>query len=109
MVSTGLPSDEDPTRDPPRASSDGGDAPASSDDAEAPASSGRAERRAVLLRLDPAVHAALARWAADDLRSLNAQVELLLRRALTEAGRSPVQASPVRRPGRPRRTPPPTP
>ena len=46
-------------------------------------------RKAVLLRLDPAVHAALARWAADELRSTNAHVEWLLRRALTEAGRLP--------------------
>ena len=61
----------------------------------------RAERRAVLLRLDPAVHEALARWAADDLRSLNAHIELLLREALRKAGRLPKDARPVRRPGRP--------
>ena len=41
-----------------------------------------AERKAILLRLDPAVHDALVRWAADDLRSVNAQVELLIRNAL---------------------------
>jgi hypothetical protein len=41
----------------------------------------------MLLRLDPAVHDALAHWAADDLRSTNAHVEWLLVRALTEAGR----------------------
>jgi len=46
-----------------------------------------AERRPVLLRLDPALHQALQRWAADELRSVNAQVEFLLRRALQEAGR----------------------
>ena len=46
-----------------------------------------AGRKAMLLRLDPEVHAALARWAADDLRSVNAQVEWLLRRSLAEAGR----------------------
>ena len=46
-------------------------------------------RKAVLLRVDPAVHAALARWAADELRSTNAHVEWLLRRALAEAGRLP--------------------
>jgi len=45
------------------------------------------ERKAMLLRLDPAVHDALARWAADELRSTNAHVEWLLRRALEEAGR----------------------
>lgn len=46
-----------------------------------------AERKSVLLRLDPAVHAALARWAADDLRSVNAQIEYALRQALRQAGR----------------------
>ncbi|MDX2206784.1 MAG: hypothetical protein SFU57_04005 [Gemmatimonadales bacterium] len=47
------------------------------------------ERKPVLLRLDPALHAALQRWAADDLRSFNAQVEFLLRQALRQAGRTP--------------------
>ncbi|MEV4611405.1 hypothetical protein AB0K43_02215 [Kitasatospora sp. NPDC049258] len=47
------------------------------------------ERKKILLRLDPAVHDALARWAADELRSTNAQIEFLLRRALTDAGRMP--------------------
>ena len=60
-----------------------------------------AERKAVLLRLDPAVHDALARWAADDMRSLNAQVELLLREALKKAGRSPKGAGPLPQRGRP--------
>ena len=46
-----------------------------------------AERKSILLRLDPAVHDALARWAADELRSTNAQIEFLLRRALGDAGR----------------------
>lgn len=45
------------------------------------------QRKAVLLRLDPRVHAALQKWAADELRSLNAQIDFLLRRALSEAGR----------------------
>ena len=45
------------------------------------------DRKAFLLRLDPKVHAALEKWAADDLRSLNAQIDYLLRRALKEAGR----------------------
>ena len=61
-----------------------------------------AERKKLLLRLDPAVHDAVARWASDDLRRVNAQIEFLLRRALTEAGRSPRDARPVRGPGRPR-------
>jgi hypothetical protein len=60
-------------------------------------------RKAVLLRLDPAVHDALAKWAADELRSTNAQVEFLLRRALATAGRLPGHAGEPRRPGRPRR------
>ena len=47
----------------------------------------RRERKSVLLRLDPEVHEALARWAADDLRSTNAHIEWLLRRAVTDAGR----------------------
>lgn len=62
-----------------------------------------AERKAVLLRLDPAVHDALSRWAADDLRSVNAQIEMLLRKSLTDAGRAPHGAGPVPRRGRPRR------
>ena len=47
------------------------------------------ERKSILLRLDPAVHDALARWAGDELRSTNAQIEFLLRRALADAGRQP--------------------
>ena len=61
-----------------------------------------AERKSMLLRLDPAVHDALARWAADELRSTNAQIELLLRRALADAGRLPSTARDVPRRGRPR-------
>ena len=58
-------------------------------------------RRQVLLRVDPAVHDALMRWADDEFRSLNAQVEMLLRRALTDAGRMPKKAGPLPRRGRP--------
>jgi hypothetical protein len=60
------------------------------------------ERKSVLLRLDPAVHDALARWAAGELRSTNAQIEFLLRRALAEAGRLPGNAGQMRPRGRPR-------
>jgi hypothetical protein len=60
------------------------------------------ERRQVLLRVDPAVHDALMRWAGDEFRSLNAQIEVLLRRALTDAGRMPKHAQPLPRRGRPR-------
>ena len=59
------------------------------------------ERKPVLLRIDPAVHDALARWASDEFRSLNAHVEMLLRRALSDAGRLPQQAAPIPRRGRP--------
>jgi hypothetical protein len=59
------------------------------------------ERKKILLRLDPVVHDALARWAADDLRSTNAQIEYLLRRALADAGRLPSGVGKMRRPGRP--------
>lgn len=48
-----------------------------------------AMRKAFPLRLDPAVHEALQRWADAELRSVNAQIEFLLRRALQQAGRLP--------------------
>jgi hypothetical protein len=47
-----------------------------------------AERKPFLLRLNPDVLEAVRRWADDDLRSLNAQIEFLLRRSLEETGRS---------------------
>ena len=62
------------------------------------------ERKKVLLRLDPAVHDALARWAGSELRSTNAQIEFLLRRALDEAGRMPREAQDMPRRGRPRKS-----
>jgi len=46
-----------------------------------------AERKPFLLRLEPTVHQALQRWADDELRSLNGQIEYLLREALRRAGR----------------------
>lgn len=48
-----------------------------------------AERKPFLLRLTPEVYDVLQKWAADDLRSLNGQIEFLLRRALNQAGRPP--------------------
>ena len=63
--------------------------------------SSRAQRKQVLLRLDPAVHEALARWASDDLRSVNAQIEVILRDALERSGRTPRGAGPLPRRGRP--------
>lgn len=88
--------------DPAVGSTDQGDAAtgpptAASDRARPPT------RKQVLLRLDPAVHEAIAKWAADDLRSVNAQIEVILRRALADAGRDPKPA-PLRGRGRPRRT-----
>lgn len=46
-----------------------------------------ADRKAFLLRVDPSVFEALQAWASDDLRSLNGQIEYLLRQALRQAGR----------------------
>ena len=74
----------------------GGGAPESGDGGRA--GRGAPERKAMLLRLDPRVHEALARWAADELRSTNGHVEWLLREALAAAGRLP--DAPVRRPPR---------
>ena len=47
------------------------------------------EKKAFLLRTDAALLEALQRWADDDLRSLNAQIDYLLRAALAKAGRAP--------------------
>ena len=55
-----------------------------------------AERKPFLLRIDPTVLDAVQRWAQDDLRSLNAPVEFLLRRVLQEEGR----LKPASKPGR---------
>ena len=55
------------------------------------------ERKSFLLRIDPGVLQAVQRWANDDLRSLNAQIEFLLRRALRDSGRmkpTPPRAAP---------------
>lgn len=62
-----------------------------------------AERKSVLLRLDPAVHDALARWAGQELRSINAQIEWVLRRGLESAGRLPAKTGEMPRRGRPPR------
>jgi hypothetical protein len=50
-------------------------------------SSTLAEKKPFLLRLDSKVHEAMQRWADDELRSLNAQIEFVLRRALQQAGK----------------------
>ena len=53
-----------------------------------------ADRKAFLLRVDPALLDALQRWANDDLRSLNGQIEFVLREALTRVGRARLPAPP---------------
>lgn len=62
------------------------------------------DRKPVLLRFDPAVRDALVRWASDEFRSFKAQIELLLRRALSDARRMPKRAAPLPQRGRPRIT-----
>jgi hypothetical protein len=57
-----------------------------------------AERKAFLLRIDPKLLEMVQHWADDDLRSLNAQIEFLLRRALRDAGRMKDEAAPRRSP-----------
>jgi hypothetical protein len=52
-----------------------------------------AARKPFLLRIEPGVLAAIERWAADDLRSVNGQVEFLLREALRRAGRKVIASS----------------
>ena len=47
-----------------------------------------ADRKAFLLRIDSDVLDAIQKWADDELRSLNGQIEFVLRRALAEAGRA---------------------
>ena len=58
-----------------------------------------ADRKAFLLRVDPALLEALQVWANDDLRSLNGQIEYLLRQKLAEAGRIPEARPPTGDPG----------
>ena len=72
---------------------------AAADDAVDPVA--QPQRKSVLVRLDPAVYDALARWAADTFHSVNAQIEIILREALRQAGRTPAGMKPLRRPGRP--------
>ena len=62
------------------------------------------ERKSLLIRVDPGVHDALARWASAELRSTNAHIELLLRSALFRAGRLPQNVGGLPRRGRPPKT-----
>lgn len=53
-----------------------------------------AERKAFLLRIDPAILDSLQQWADDELRSLNGQIEFVLRRVLQSEGRLPEKKPP---------------
>ena len=53
-----------------------------------------AEKKKFLLRIDENIYAALEKWAADDLRSINAQIEFLLKEALKNAGRQKENPTP---------------
>ncbi|KAA3611788.1 MAG: hypothetical protein DWQ01_06805 [Planctomycetota bacterium] len=53
-----------------------------------------AKRKAFLLRIDPKLWDGLQAWAADELRSVNAQIEFLLRQALAKSGRLPPPGDP---------------
>lgn len=59
------------------------------------------ERKNLLIRLDPKVYDALARWARDEVRSTTAQIEILLRESLRNAGRLPSDVGEMPRRGRP--------
>lgn len=58
-------------------------------------------RKNIPLRIDPAVHEAIARWANDETRSVNAQIEVMLRDSLRRAGRLPRDVGELPRRGRP--------
>lgn len=60
-----------------------------------------ADRKNVLIRIDPRVHDALARWAKDEMRSTTTHIELLLRQSLRQAGRLPANAGELPRRWRP--------
>ncbi|MDR1187450.1 MAG: hypothetical protein LBK95_08340 [Bifidobacteriaceae bacterium] len=77
------------------------DMAASDGSSAAPSRPPAASRKSVLLRLNEPVYEAIARWARDDLRSVNAQIEFLLRRSLETAGRAPTNPGPMPRRGRP--------
>lgn len=62
-------------------------------------------RKQVPLRLDPAVYDAIAKWAADEARSTNAQIEMMLREQLRKVGRLPKNIGDIPKPGRPKENP----
>ncbi|MCS4490257.1 hypothetical protein N7326_06080 [Corynebacterium sp. ES2794-CONJ1] len=63
-----------------------------------------APRKALPLRLDPAIHRAVKQLADDSFISVNAQIEILLREALKNRGRLPRDIGDIPRPGRPKKT-----
>ena len=54
-----------------------------------------AEKKKFLLRIDEKIYAALEKWAADDLRSINAQIEFLLKQSLAKTGRTTENKNPT--------------
>lgn len=108
MTSTPSLPDPDATSVPGPAATPGPGLPATgaSDASDTTARKPRTVRKQVLLRLDPAVHDAVTGWADDELRSVNAQIEVILREALKQAGRTPRGAAPIPRRGRPPAEPP---
>ncbi len=54
-----------------------------------------AEKKKFLLRIDNKIYAALEKWAADDLRSINSQIEFLLKEEIKKAGRFPQVENPL--------------
>ncbi|MDY6050055.1 MAG: hypothetical protein SPI77_05810 [Corynebacterium sp.] len=63
-----------------------------------------AARKNIPLRLDPKVYEAIARWAGDETRSVNAQIEYMLRDELRRVGRLPKNLAEPAKPGRPPKT-----
>ncbi|MDO5099286.1 MAG: hypothetical protein Q4D85_11125 [Corynebacterium sp.] len=61
-------------------------------------------RKNVPLRIDPAVYDAIAAWANQEMRSVNAQIEVMLRESLRKAGRLPKDTQEIPRRGRPPKT-----
>ena len=52
------------------------------------------EKKRFLLRLDPELYSSMAKWAADELRSVNSQIEYLLMDAARKSGRKPLRSNP---------------
>lgn len=59
------------------------------------------KRKSFLLRIDPALYGALHKWADDELRSVNGQIEFLLTGALKKAGRWPPKKKRTKAPPKP--------